>query len=90
MAIVKIPSLLRYHAGDKNQIYISQNKFSEVLAALIHDYPLLSPYFFDDKGTLTQFISFYVNDKDIRFLKGLDTEISEEDVVTIIPAVAGG
>jgi molybdopterin converting factor small subunit len=39
---------------------------------------------------LRRFVNVYVNDEDVRFLAGLDTELADGDVVTILPAVAGG
>jgi molybdopterin converting factor small subunit len=32
----------------------------------------------------------YCNDDDIRYLDQLDTKVSEGDVISILPAVAGG
>jgi molybdopterin converting factor small subunit len=32
----------------------------------------------------------YVNDEDVRFLDGIDTEVPAGSKVSIIPAVAGG
>ena len=41
-------------------------------------------------GKLHRFVNIYVNDEDVRFSGGLDTEINDGDTVTILPAVAGG
>ena len=43
-----------------------------------------------DNGKLQRFVNIYVNDEDVRFSGGLDTEINDGDTVTILPAVAGG
>jgi len=45
---------------------------------------------YDEKGMLRRFVNIYVNGKDIRFLKHLDTQLNDEDHVSIIPAVGGG
>ena len=37
-----------------------------------------------------RFVNIYVNDEDVRYLKGLDTPVGEGDVISILPAVAGG
>ena len=42
------------------------------------------------QGKLHRFVNVYVNDEDVRFSGGLDTEIADGDAVTILPAVAGG
>jgi molybdopterin synthase sulfur carrier subunit len=39
---------------------------------------------------LRRFVNVYLNDEDVRFLGGLATPVADGDVVTILPAVAGG
>jgi molybdopterin converting factor small subunit len=41
-------------------------------------------------GELHKFINMYLNDEDIRFLGSLETPVSDGDVISILPAVAGG
>ncbi|MHA1299884.1 MAG: MoaD/ThiS family protein [Candidatus Helarchaeota archaeon] len=41
-------------------------------------------------GKIKRYIIVAVNRKDIRHLKGYDTELSESDEISILPAVAGG
>lgn len=45
---------------------------------------------FDNTGKPRRFINIYVNGKDCRFLKRLNTELREGDTISIIPAVSGG
>ena len=45
---------------------------------------------YDNKGKLLRFLNIYVNGKDIRFLKNLETELSDRDAVSLMPAVGGG
>jgi molybdopterin synthase sulfur carrier subunit len=35
-------------------------------------------------------VNVYVNDDDIRYLEQLDTKVTDGDVISILPAVAGG
>jgi molybdopterin synthase sulfur carrier subunit len=44
----------------------------------------------DDSGELRRFVNIYVNEEDIRFLKGKDTSLKAGDEVSIVPAIAGG
>ena len=39
---------------------------------------------------LHRFVNIYLNDEDIRFLQQLDTPVNEGDVVSVLPALAGG
>lgn len=43
-----------------------------------------------DSGNIKQYIIIAVNRKDIRHLNGLDTELNENDEISILPAAAGG
>ena len=44
----------------------------------------------DDGDALRRFVNVYVNDEDVRFIGGLDAEVSDGDQVVVLPAVAGG
>jgi len=41
-------------------------------------------------GQLHRFVNIYLNDEDIRFLEQLDTRLKDGDVLSILPALAGG
>ena len=44
----------------------------------------------DVDGNLHKFVNVFVADDDVRYLKGLDTEVLGGQTVSIVPAVAGG
>lgn len=44
----------------------------------------------DETGELRRFVNIYVNEEDIRFLKGKETSLKDGDEVSIVPAIAGG
>ena len=41
-------------------------------------------------GEQRRFVNIYVNDEDVRFLGKLETPVKDGDVVSILPAMAGG
>lgn len=43
-----------------------------------------------DKGEIRRFINIYINGEDIRHLKGIYSEIRNNDEISILPAVSGG
>ena len=90
MAIdVRIPTILRtYTDGAK-----SVEGDGETLSALIDDLEGSHPGIKErlvENGDLRRFINIYVNDEDVRFLGGLEAELSDGDQVVVLPAVAGG
>ena len=60
----------------------------ELIDDLNASHPGIADRLVDDVG-LRRFVNVYLNDEDVRFLGGLDTEVSDGDNVTILPAVAG-
>lgn len=72
------------------ELIYDSNSVEALLIKLCADFPELQPRLFSKTGELNKFINFYINDEDIRFLQGVNTKLLSNDVVSIIPAVAGG
>jgi len=89
MAIVRIPTPLRPHAGGLDRVEVSGSTVDEILTQLGKEYPPLRARLFDGEE-LRRFVNIYVNNEDIRYLDDLATAVAPNDEVSIIPAVAGG
>lgn len=89
---VSIPTILRTHTGGEKRVSASGATLAEVISDLEANYSGISERLVDkdNPGKLQRFVNIYVNDEDVRFSGGMDTEISDGDSVTILPAVAGG
>ena len=91
MAIeVRIPTILRTYTGGEKAVEGSGATLSALISDLDSRHSGLQGRLITDDGGLNRFVNIYVNDEDVRFSGGLDTEISDGDSVTILPAVAGG
>ena len=89
-AKVRIPTQLRTLSAGAAEVDVDGSTVSEVLEGLERAHPGFRGRLFDDEGQLRRFVNVFVADEDVRFLKGLDTPVSEGATVSIIPAVAGG
>jgi sulfur-carrier protein len=87
---VKLPTLLRVHADNSASVTAEGATIGEVFAELTQRYPDLGGNLVDDEGKLHKFVNVYKDDDDIRYLEGLDTKLADGDVLSILPAVAGG
>jgi sulfur-carrier protein len=87
--LVSIPTILRSHTGGEKRVSATGSTLQAVISDLESNYSGISDRLVDN-GKLHRFVNIYVNDEDVRFSGGLDTEISDGDSVTILPAVAGG
>jgi len=86
---VKIPAQLRAVTGGEGEVAVEGGTVGEALDAVFDEHEELRARITED-GTLRRFVNVYVAGEDIRFQDGLDTQISDGDEVTILPAVAGG
>ncbi|HSJ46470.1 MAG TPA: MoaD/ThiS family protein [Euzebyales bacterium] len=91
MAIeVRVPTVLRKHTDGQRRVSGDGDHLREVINDLGHRHDGLKSALMADDGSLHRFINVYVNDEDVRFMKGIDTPLSDGDIVSILPAVAGG
>ena len=88
--LVRIPAPLRKVAQGKDRTTVEAKNLSQALTALEHQFPGIKERIMDESGALRTFVNIYVNGEDVRFLKGLETEVKPNDEVSIVPAVAGG
>jgi len=87
---VRLPTLLRPHAGGAASVTADGATVGDVFHELIDRYPGLGGNLVDDSGKLHKFVNVYRNDDDIRYLEQLDTKVADGDVISVLPAVAGG
>jgi molybdopterin synthase sulfur carrier subunit len=90
MAItLRIPTALRPLTQGRAELTADAPSVGALFEALEAAHPGLRERVFDAKG-VRRFINVYVNDEDVRFLDGLASALKDGDVVSIVPAIAGG
>jgi molybdopterin converting factor small subunit len=87
---ISIPTALRQYAANNASISLEADTVGNLLHGLIELHPDLGQHLFDEQGKLRSFVNVYVGDEDIRYLDGPDTPLKDGEVVSIIPAIAGG
>jgi molybdopterin synthase sulfur carrier subunit len=86
---VRIPPVLRPEAGNNRQIELSGATVREVLEGLVSEYPSLRNRIFEG-DELPQFLNVFIDGTDVRLNEGLETAVSPDATVILLPAVAGG
>ena len=87
---VRIPTQLRELSGGNAEVTAEGGSLATVLDGLETAYPGFRERLFDDQGELRRFVNVFVDDEDIRFLDGVNTDVKDGATVSIVPAVAGG
>ncbi len=84
-----LPTVLAKLA-DRQAIETRGATVGEAVANVAGRYPALAPRLRDEAGNPYPYVTFYLNDEDIRFQGGFDAPLADGDELTIVPAIAGG
>jgi molybdopterin/thiamine biosynthesis adenylyltransferase/rhodanese-related sulfurtransferase/molybdopterin converting factor small subunit len=87
---VRLPSPLRGFTGGAAVTEIEGSTVGEVLRALVAEHRPLERHLYAPDGKLRNFVSIYLNDEDVRQLQRDATPVRSGDVLSIVPAIAGG
>jgi adenylyltransferase/sulfurtransferase len=90
MARVYVPTTWRRFTGGAARLELPARSVAGVLAGMEARFPGFRAQVLDENGNLHRFVNVYVNDRAIDELEGLETQLTEEDEVAVIPAMAGG
>lgn len=90
MIKVRIPTPLRPLTKGQGEVEAAAASIVEMIETLNRAHPGLKDRLCDESGELRRFVNIYVNEEDIRFLKGKETSLKDGDEVSIVPAIAGG
>ena len=90
MAIVRIPPVLRASTGGAKEVDAAGENVGDVLRSLADSHPATESQLFSGDGQLNRYVNVYLNDEDVRVLDGLETPVTGDDTLVILPAMAGG
>ena len=87
---VRVTTVLQRLTGGAKSVQAEGETVGALLGNLEQQYPGFLGQVMQEEGKLHRFVNIYLNDEDIRYLKQLETPVSQGDVVSILPALAGG
>ena len=90
MATIRIPAPLRKLTNNQEEVPATGTSLGSILDELNKTYPGFGERILDERGEIRRFVNIFVNDEDVRFLQERNTPVKEADVISIVPAIAGG
>jgi molybdopterin converting factor small subunit len=82
--------MLRPTVGGERSVAAEGSTLRELITNVDLRHPGFAGQLLETSGVQRPFVNIYVNDEDVRYLAGLETPVEEGDVISILPAVAGG
>jgi molybdopterin converting factor small subunit len=90
MPTIRIPTPLRPYTDSQAEIPVSGTTVGAVLTDLTTRFPGLRQHLYGESGELRSFVNVYLNEENIRHVRGTDTPVQDQDRLMIVPSIAGG
>jgi adenylyltransferase/sulfurtransferase len=90
VATILIPTALQPYTDGAEEAQIAGQTVGAVLDGLTVRYPNLRRQIFNENNKVRSFVNIFLNDDNVRFLQREETLVTEDDTISIIPAIAGG
>lgn len=90
MATLLIPTPLRKFTNNEARFQSAGESVKSVIHDLITTFDGLKPHLLDGDGNIRSFVKVYLEDEDIQSLDNEQTEVKQDSIISIIPAIAGG
>ncbi len=87
---IRIPTPLRSLTNGEEEVTAEGKSIQEVIDNLETNFSGFKERLCDENGQIRRFINFYLNDEDIRFKDNQETAVNDGDIISIVPAIAGG
>jgi molybdopterin converting factor small subunit len=90
MPILKMPAPLRSYVNGLTEVPVSGANVGEAMESLLARFPAMRPHLTDHEGKLRPFVNLFLAAQNIKDLQGLDTPLGPEDILNLVPSIAGG
>ena len=87
---VRIPTPLRPLSHGRDSLQLAGATARQVLESLERECPGMRSRICDERGEMRRFVNLFLNEEDVRQLNGLDSPVVDGDILSIVPAIAGG
>ena len=90
MAVIRIPAALRSYVNGKAEVGVHGKTVGDAFEDLLRQYPAMRPHMLNSEGKPRPFVNLFLGENNIKDLQGLDTPLSGEEKILLVPSVAGG
>ena len=90
MPTLKIPTPLRPYTDGQKDVTVSGSTVEAAMRNLVEQFPALEQHIFTEEGNLRTFIILFLGENNVSDMQGLETPMGKDDVLRIIPSIAGG
>ena len=90
MPVLRIPTPWRVYTDGQAELRLTGTTAGAMMAEMVQTYPALRPHLYNPQGELRPYVNLFLNGENLKSLQGLDTALDADDLLMLVPAVAGG
>jgi molybdopterin synthase sulfur carrier subunit len=90
MPSILIPGPLRYYVKNQAEVKVIGGTVDLAIQDLLTQFPEFRQHLCRQDGSLRSYVNLFIHKTNINEIQGMDTPLLEEDVLQLIPSIAGG
>jgi len=90
MPSLRIPNPLRSYVNGQAAVLVQGETAGAALDDMLLQYPAFRPHLCKEDGSPRAFVNLFLDGTNIKDLKGMNTPLRPDDILTLVPAIAGG
>jgi len=87
---ILIPSPYRRFTDNESEYRSEGQTVGEAMREFVQMYPAMGQKLLTEEGQMRSYVHVFIGDRDIRFLRGMNTPVDAETLIRLVPAIAGG
>ena len=90
MPSLRIPAPLRSYVDGQAEVLVQAATAAAAMQELLDQFPAFRPHLCKEDGSLRAFVNLFLNGTNLRDLQGLETPLAPDDILNLVPSIAGG
>lgn len=90
MPVLRLPTPMRPYVNGQTEVRVSGQTVAEAMRSLVTQFPAMQSHLYNERGELRPFVNLFIGATNIRDLQGLETVVAPDEIILLIPSIAGG
>lgn len=90
MPLIRIPNPLRPYVKGQAEVQVQGETVGAALEDMLTQFPSFRPHLCKEDGSLRAFVNLFLSVQNVKDLQGLDTPLGPDDILNLVPSIAGG
>jgi molybdopterin converting factor small subunit len=90
MPTIRIPNPLRPYVQGQAELLVQGATVGAAMEEMVTRFPSFRPHLYKQDGSLRAFVNLFLAANNVKDMQGLDTPLEADDIINLVPSIAGG